>query len=150
MDATGRRRGEAALKMALLSAMRENQSRALAAPPADSSMSEGSSSTWPIPLPRMPAPVHVRRLRAMTAARGAGATVPGVRGCKSGKVGFATEEQARTRLRQLLAVEASSRGYWPVGVHWCGRCEMWHLTSKSQKAWKHGKRRPARGSSEDR
>lgn len=58
-------------------------------------------------------------------------------GCATGKARFPHEHAARARLGALADTPDRGRGYRPVGVYRCGRCGGWHLTSKTQKVWRH-------------
>lgn len=66
-----------------------------------------------------------------------GATRDARAGCSSGKARFPHENAARARLAALADTPDRGRGYRPTGVHRCGRCRGWHLTSQTQKAWRH-------------
>lgn len=63
------------------------------------------------------------------------------RRCSTGKRCFANETAARMRLAEIRGGSSTGRLYGPIGVHFCRKCSSWHLTSKTQKRWKHGRRR---------
>lgn len=68
-------------------------------------------------------------------------TLSSGRSCSSKKQCFPSEQAARARLAQIHGSSHTGRLYGPINIHSCGKCGEWHLTAKTQKPWKHGRRR---------
>lgn len=52
------------------------------------------------------------------------------------KIPYATQQRAKIALRAIRRKGAVFNKKQPAGVHWCGGCRAWHLTSQP------GNRRP--------
>jgi hypothetical protein len=55
--------------------------------------------------------------------------------CVSGKVGYASWEEAARDLRDMKAKAAAGLArYAPLRAYFCGRCRYWHLTAREDRA----------------
>jgi hypothetical protein len=62
--------------------------------------------------------------------------------CSNGKIRYSTANAANTALANILDKPLNPEQlYYPTGFRRCPKCGDYHLTSKTGKAWKHGKRR---------